>query len=124
MTMQKRRHGCLTAWLIFMLIGNSLGLLLYLTSGAAIQQELPGAPDWIIPVLTILVLLNIIFTIALFLWKKWGFWGFVGTSIVALIVNLSIGINPAQSVLGLVGIAILYGVLNIGDDNKGWSQLE
>ncbi|MEL7053357.1 MAG: hypothetical protein AAFV85_10800 [Cyanobacteria bacterium J06634_6] len=124
MTMQKNRHGCLTAWLIFMMIGNALGLLVYLTSGRAIQQALPGAPDWIIPVLTVLVILNIIFTIALFLWKKWGFWGVVATSVAALVVNLAIGISPGQSILGLVGIAILYGVLNIGEDNKGWSQLE
>jgi hypothetical protein len=28
------------------------------------------------------------------------------------------------SFVGLVGIAMLYGVLHIGKENKGWSQLE
>jgi hypothetical protein len=56
--------------------------------------------------------------------KKWGFWGFIASSIVALFVNLSIGMGIGQSLLGLVGIALLYGVLHIGKENKGWPQLE
>jgi hypothetical protein len=39
-------------------------------------------------------------------------------------VNLTIGVNIAQGILGLAGVAILYGVLHIGNEKKGWTQLE
>ena len=39
-------------------------------------------------------------------------------------INLSLGLTVVQVALGLVGILILYGVLQIGDDKKGWTQLE
>ena len=69
-------------------------------------------------------ILNIVCAVALFQWKKWGFFGFVATSILALGLNLTIGLNIFQVILGLAGIAILYGVLQIGNERKGWTQLE
>ena len=125
MTIQRGRHGCLTAWLIFMLVGNSLGALGYILAGEAIREALPAtSAGWVIPVLAVLSIANIVFAIALFQWQKWGFWGVVATSVAAFIINLSIGIGVGQSALGLIGIALLYGVLNIGDSNKGWPQLK
>ena len=124
MAIQKNRHGCLTAWLILMIIANSISALVYLLNSQAVQQALPTAPDWTFPVLTVVCIFNIVCAIALFNWKKWGFWGFLGSSVTALIINLSIGLGIGQSLLGLLGIVLLYGVLNIGENNKGWPQLE
>ena len=46
------------------------------------------------------------------------------TSIAALVVNLSIGLGIVQSLFGLVGIAVLYGVLQIKKDNvSAWTNL-
>ncbi len=128
----KRRHGCLTAWLIFLIVANSLGLLgnayfalnpkVYETTVA--QQGLRAVPSLTFLLLTCLSALSIACAIALFKWKKWGFYGFLGVSVAAFIINLSIGINLVQSLLGFVGVALLYGVLNIGEGNKGWTQLE
>ncbi len=56
--------------------------------------------------------------------KKWGYWGFAVSSIVAFSVNLASGLGVGQSLLGLLGLALLYGVLQIGKENAGWSQLE
>lgn len=123
MSGQKSRHGCLTAWLVLMIVMNSAVALFYLVAGDVVKQALPSAPKWTLPVLIIAAAFNLVCAIALWRWKKWGFWGFVLSSIVGLIVNLSIGIG-AQSVVGLVGVAILYGVLQIGQENKGWPQLE
>jgi hypothetical protein len=50
--------------------------------------------------------------------------GFLATSIVALFVNFALGIGIGQSLLGLLGVALLYAVLQIGKENKGWPQLE
>jgi hypothetical protein len=122
--MAKQRHGCLTAWLILLIIVNSLVAVVYLFASSMIKANLPNAPAWTIPVLAVGCIANVVFAIALFQWKKWGFFGFIGTTILALAINLSLGLNVFQIVLGLLGIVILYAVLQIGNGNKGWPQLE
>ena len=124
MAARKKRHGCLTTWLVFMMLGNSISALAYLFGSQIMRQILPDLPTWVFPLLAIITTFNTICTIALFKWKKWGFWGFLGSSVAALIINLSIGLGIGQSLFGLLGIVLLYGVLNIGRENKGWSQLE
>lgn len=114
----------MTAWLILMIIANSLTALTYLFGSGAIQQQFPNAPGWAFPVLAVLGIVNLVCAIALFAWKKWGLYVFVATSVVAFVVNLTVGLNIIQALSGLVGIAVLYGVLHIGKENKGWPQLE
>jgi len=125
-TNTKQRHGCVTAWLILMIIINSLTAVLYLFAGDMIAQNLPGGISK--PMMIILAILgvgNVIFSILLFKWMKIGFWGFVVTSIAALAVNLSIGLGIVQSFIGLIGIAVLYGVFQIKKDNvSAWTNLE
>jgi len=123
-TNEKKRHGCLTAYLVFMLIINSGTALVYLTSSNAIRNNLPNMADWSFAVLIIGSIFNLVCAVALFKWKKWGFWGFTGTSCIGFITNLYIGTPIVSACLGLTGIAILYGVLQIGNDNKGWTQLD
>jgi hypothetical protein len=60
----------------------------------------------------------------LFKWKKAGFYGFIGTSAVVFIVNLSIGLGIVPSLLGLGGVGMLYGILQIGNEQSGWRQLD
>jgi hypothetical protein len=115
MSEQKQRHGCLTAYLIFAIIVNSAAALYYIFEGLAVF--IIGA------IFIIVVIFNIVCFIALFKWKKWGFWGFVVSAIVALCLNFYIGFGPV-SFFGLIGIAVLYGVLQIGKENKGWPQLD
>jgi len=122
--MQKQRHGCLTAWLVLVVAVNSLVALIYLFGSSAVASTLPASRTWLIPVLAVLSVANVVFAIALFMWKRWGFYGFVATSAVAFVINLVIGLNVLQALFGLVGVAILYGVLQIGHENKGWPQLE
>jgi len=59
-----------------------------------------------------------------FRWKKWGFWGFALSSLIVFAVNLAVGLNITSAILGLVGVAVLFGVLHIDKENKGWTQLE
>ena len=120
----KSRHGCLTAWLVLMIIMNSAGALMYLLGSEAIRQGYPNAPGWAFPVLLVFTLFNLVCAIALYRWKKWGFWGFCASSVVALVMNLSIGLGIGLAIGGLVGVLLLYGVLHIGKENKGWPQLE
>jgi cytochrome bd-type quinol oxidase subunit 2 len=128
----KKRHGCLTAWLILMIVANSTIALGYCLIGVdrsmyfiKLKESYPNAPDWTFPLLALLSLINLACSIALFKWKKWGFWGFCVTSVIVLIINLSVGVKLFPSSLGgLFGIVLLYGVLHIGKEDKGWPQLE
>lgn len=123
MNKQKKRHGCLRVWLGLMLISNLTVVLIYIFNNTA-RENYPNAPVWTFPILTLGGILNIVFIIALFRWKKWGFWGSVVTYVLSFIVNLLVGVNIIQALLGLSGLVILFGVLQIGKGNRGWSQLE
>ena len=120
----KNRHGCLTAWLILMIVMNSATALMYLFGGEAIRKAVPNMPAWMLPVFIAATLFNLACAIALFHWKKWGFWGFCVSSVIALVVNLSIGSGIGSALTGLLGMVLLYGVLHIGKENKGWTQLD
>ena len=43
---------------------------------------------------------------------------------VTLVVNLAIGLGFWSAVGGILAVLILYGVLHIGKNNKGWPQLD
>jgi len=120
----KQRHGCLTAWLILMIVANSLSALMYLFARNLIMDAVPGAPGWTFPVYAALGTVNVVCAVALARWKKWGFYGFVLTTIAGLVMNILIQVEVRQIIFGLLGIVILFGVLHIGKENKGWPQLE
>ena len=84
----------------------------------------PNAPSWTFPVLIFLSLFDIVCVIAIFMWKRWGFWGFCFSGIVAFCINLVLGLGIAQALFGLIGVGIVYGILQIGKENKAWSQLD
>lgn len=120
----KSRHGCLTAWLILMVVANAGVSIIYFFTSSSLRATLPNAPGWLFPVLGVVALVNVGATVALFMWKKIGFWIFCGSALLAVVLNLIGGLGIAASLGGLIGVAILYGVLQIGDTNKGWPQLE
>jgi len=121
----KQRHGCVTAWLILMIIGNSFIAVAYLFATEFMSDFMEGIPKTMIVLLGIFSIANVVFAVMLFRFKKFGFWGFVGTSIVVLVINLSADLGIGQSISGLIGIAILYGILQIKKDNvTTWENLE
>jgi hypothetical protein len=113
---EKKRHGCLTAWLIFIIIGVILVIIYNFIYFADYET-------WEFAVIIAIGILQIICVIAIFKWKKWGFWGICTLAVITVIINLLSGVGP-YSFAGLFGIALLYGVLQIGGENKGWKQLE
>ncbi len=123
-TSHEKRHGCLTTWLILMIVANAATAISTPLMYDSIKRVAPNASPATMALISIAGVANVIFAIALFRWKKWGFLGFVATSVIALITNLFIGVGIAQSVFGLVGIGILYWVLNMGGSNKAWTRLQ
>jgi hypothetical protein len=76
----------------------------------------------IITLVLLFAVADIIFVVALFRWQRWGFYGYVVTNVIVAALGLSFGYG--KSILGLVGIAILYLALNIGGDRKAWPRLK
>lgn len=122
----KQRHGCVTAWLVLMIIANSLTAVLYLFMGDTVIENSPvPIPPTILTVLAIIGIANLSFSVILFQWKKWAFWAFAATSILTLGINLSIGMGIGTSLFGLVGVGVLYGILQLEKDGAtAWQNLE
>ena len=121
----KSRHGCVTAWLIFMIVVNSIVSLMYLLSNFFNIMDIGGRSPLMVLLLALLGISNVIFSILLLKWKKIGFFGFIGTSIITFIINITIGLQIFQAVAGLIGIAILFGILQIKQEGvSAWDNLE
>ena len=124
----KERHGCVTAWLILLIVINSLLSLVFLFAVFASNKIAMQIPFYQIVILFAAAVSNVVCAIMLMKWKKIGFLGFVATSIVVLIVNLSSSTNPMeimQSFFGLLGAVVLFAILQIKSDNKSaWQNLE
>ena len=79
----KQRHGCVTAWLIFMIVANSMTAVFYLFFSEVIIKTIPGGmTKSMIMVLGIIGVVNVLFSVLLLQWRKIAFWGFVFTSLV------------------------------------------
>ena len=124
MNEEKRRSGFLTAWLVILIAGNSLAMVTNLLAATAFGQDFQIDSWWVFFVLVFGGILNILFAIALFRWKKWGFFGFIATTVLAFLVSSSWGVSRMQAYAGLIALAVLFGALQMGNENKAWKQLE
>jgi hypothetical protein len=102
------RGGCLTAFLILMMIANSVAVMVYLFLGDLIRRQPPHPPAAAIPLLGVACAANVVFAIATWRWKKWGVYGFVGMSVVAFIGNVLMGTALLNTLFGLLGPVILW----------------
>ena len=123
---KKHRHGCVTAWLILMLVANSITALFYLFGSEWLASKLPGdQPPGMFMLLAGIGVVNVILSFMLWNWKKWGFYGFAISGVVTVFINISLELGVGQSLFGLIGIGILYGILQIKERGKtAWENLE
>jgi hypothetical protein len=120
---QNERHGCLTTYLVFVIVVNSAMALIYLFGAEWLRRNGPKTPDWAFWALAICGLINVVSAVVLFKLRRWGFWLFIASAIAGVAVNLSIGLGP-QGIFGaILGVAVLYGVLHIGKEKKAWPRL-
>ena len=118
------RHGCVTAWLILMLIANSVIALIYMFTVDKMERVLKASLTSVI-MLIIVSILNVIFSVMLLSWKKIAFYCFAATAIIAFVININLGISPGRALVGLAGFAILYGILQIKKDGvSAWEYLK
>ncbi|HTB62936.1 MAG TPA: hypothetical protein VK737_05045 [Opitutales bacterium] len=125
-----KRHGCLTTWLILMIL---LELISLLTSGATaggkssalgMLGNIKPPPAWYDHVLLILSGLDIFCAVFVFMWKKWAFYGTVLVALTVLVLGLVAGQSIVDGLSALLLPGVLYGVLQIGGENSGWHRLK
>lgn len=124
---EKRRHGCLTAYLIVLMVGAILGSVSYLVmSEQALSLNDPELPGSIRrPVMVLLNLLMALCAFAIWRWKRWGFWGFVAVGLVGGVLKACLSPDHRGGlVFAVAGSLLLYGVLRIGKERQGWKQLD
>jgi len=119
-----QRHGCVTAWLMLTLILSSIMVLVYFyIANKPIQiPKLSITTEYLF---IMLALLNVIFSIKLLSWKKSGFYGLCMTIIVGFLINIVNGISPLGAYLGLAGLPMLFGILQIKKNGRStWEYLK
>ncbi|MBD3287280.1 hypothetical protein GF337_00615 [candidate division KSB1 bacterium] len=109
------RSGCLTMFLITMIIGNSIVALLYLAA-----MENSSEPYWLFPALTALFFLNTTFAIAIALWFKWGIFAFILSNLIILLLSVSFVVRIVTPTLAVIEIIMLFGAVHWGDEQKSW----
>ena len=72
----------------------------------------------------IINIIKLVSAYAILSWKKWGFWLFSFICFFNLGLNLITGFQIPNGIFGVIFAAMLLGVLHIGGDKKGWTQLE
>jgi len=124
--LKKQRHGCVTAWLVIMIIFNSIATLIYFFESDLILRNLPKYVTY-----TSLVLLgsfgiiNVISAILLLKWIKLGFWGFIISGVCVYAINVNNGMGVFQPLSGILGVLVLYGILQIKQkETSAWSNLD
>jgi hypothetical protein len=119
--LDKSRHGCATTYLVFMIVANSItSLSIFYRLFISNVGE-----NKLFTILGLIGILNVLFAIFLFNYKRLGFIGFLITSLITFGINISNGTPVLHSLIGLSGIIILYAVLQIKqNDASTWEHLE
>jgi len=94
-----------------MMIANPLTSLIYFVGADFIKKGMPHAPDWAAPVMGCLALVNFGCAIAVWKFRKIGVIGFYVMAGLGFVLNMVIGINPAQALIGAVAGPVILGVL-------------
>ncbi len=107
---EKKRGGCLTFFLIFLLVVSPLYVLVSLLPTSTTSSEyLTNWPQWAIYGVGLLGLLTFVSAFAAWKWKKWGV---IGLAVAALaFFALNYGRNAVSIPAVILGIAICLGIL-------------
>lgn len=105
---ERKRGFWLSAFLILMFIVNPLSAAMYFLAPETILALYPSASVVLIYFLGVMCLLNVVFAINIWRWKKIGIQAFYGIVALAFVLNLYIGVGLAGSLSGLIGGIIIF----------------
>ncbi|MCX7902809.1 MAG: hypothetical protein N2483_11165, partial [Burkholderiaceae bacterium] len=110
----RKRSGCLSAFLVLAMIGNSLMALLT----CSLAADMPSSEQPLSIFAGLLNLACIGFAIAIWKWKRWGVYGYVICLGVFFIINVVLG-DIETAIRGLVPIGLLIWLIS-----PVWKQLD
>ena len=118
---KKERHGCLTAWLIYLIIAYSISTLIHFFNTDA-ENKIPENMHLTYGALEIL---GIVFSVMIFNWVKLGFYGILIISIVLSLLQAMYGQGILSASFIFLCLLILFLLLQIKKANiSGWNNLE
>lgn len=119
-------EGCVTLWLKFMIVLNVLAMVVatFFLSRSQIRAVAPHFSDEMYLLYNLGGILNIVFLTAMLRRRLWGYVGLWVVGIGAVALNIAAGMQVAQAVSNLMGLVLLYWVLQIGGERSGWSRLK
>ncbi len=118
------RPGCISAYLILVLILNCICVLVYMFLISRTFKVIKFTPD--LAMMGIVTCgFNVYFCVKLLLYKKSGFYGLIVCALIAYVMNLLAGISPLACTIGLGGIPLLYAILQARSNGiPFWKRLK
>ena len=121
-------QGCVTLLLRFWIITSVASLLILpvldrIERLPFFREEFPNYEGWAIIPWGVGSVLVIVFSVALLARRMWGFIGLWVVGLASMAVNIALGVKFAHAVSGLIGLLILYWLLQVGGEKSGWSKL-
>jgi hypothetical protein len=101
------RGGCLTSWLVLLLIANCVTALLTFLNPDLVIRPFHRFSHGLVVLIGLAALANVVFVILIWNWRRVGFWGAVVVALLALPFNWYLGMGILHIASGLLGIAIL-----------------
>jgi hypothetical protein len=122
----KQRHGCLTAWLTYLMISYSIvSLGLFFNSDIIVQKFQYIKSENLLLTIASIAILNVLFIFMLLKWFKLGFWGLLCTSTLLFIIQIINTNNILTPIITAIVILIIYGLLKLKKRNVSvWDNLE
>jgi hypothetical protein len=116
MTEGRTRGGCLTTFLVLMILFNVAVPAYYLVAGHQVRRLNPNFPTWGPTLFVLMGVINLICAIGVWRWRRWGVIGYGATALCFFTVP---GQNPVLAILGLLGPVVLSFLVS-----PQWSQME
>ncbi len=118
----KKRHGCLTAWLIYLIFAYSVMSIVFFFHTDKVPEN---TTENMVLLIGSVWILNVGFCILLFNWVKLGFWGILITNLILLAIEIINDHEISHSIFGIICLIALFGLLQLKKNNvSGWKNLD
>lgn len=118
----KQRHGCLTAWLSYLIFAYSIMSIVTFFHTDKVPKD---TSENMALLLGSVAILNVLFCILIFNWVKLGFWGLLVTNVMLLTIQIINDHEISYSIFGMLVLIALFGLLQLKRNNvSGWNNLE